>query len=83
MEALARFSEWELFCIDWYYANVNSFTLECGLVGRGFEKLGLDDLSERFFFRALNSIHVTEAAIRDEKMKAEIERQQRDRDGGH
>jgi hypothetical protein len=68
MGALARLSEWELFCIDWYYSNVNSFTLECGLIARGFGKLRLDDLSERLFFRALNSIHTIESKIRDEKM---------------
>lgn len=67
-ERLARtLTEFEAFCWNWYWGNVNAFTWEAGLVGDYVRELKMDKTIKKMFLKAMNMIYTTiKAIIRDE-----------------
>jgi hypothetical protein len=49
-------SAFELASWNWYQRTMTPFVFEAGLAARLIERLGLDELRERFFLRAMNMI---------------------------
>lgn len=62
---------WETFCMGWYYANVNSFTLEAGLIGELMRDLRLRGIERILFLRALGMLYAGQQAIIQQRTQKE------------
>ena len=69
-----------MFCLHWYYANVNPFTMEAGLIGELVKDIKLMNPAKTLFLEAINMIYQTNQVIRQERMKKEMEKS---KSGGH
>jgi hypothetical protein len=49
-------SPFERYAWRWYQDNVSPLAFEAGLVGRALDRLGMGEVQERFFIKALNMI---------------------------
>ena len=73
-EKARMLTEFEAFCLVWYYENVSYFTIQTNVLGEMVKELGLKGLRRKLFFRAMNMIHNAELSIEIEKREDEIKK---------
>jgi len=75
-------SEFEQFVHNWYFENVNLFTLETGMLSELIRELDLQGITKRLFLRACNLIYQFQKSIEKEMIEKEIEKQKREAKNG-
>ena len=59
--------------MGWYYANVNTFTLEAGVMGELIRDVGLTGMDRQLFLRAQSMIYTSQQVIAHMKAQREAE----------
>jgi hypothetical protein len=62
-----------MFCMGWYYANVNTFTLEAGVMGELIRDVGLRGMDRQLFLQAQSMIYTSQQVIAHMKAQKEAE----------
>lgn len=60
----------EVFCLNWFYENVSSFTFQTNLIGELMRELELKGMTKKIFLIAMNMIFNHQLSIEREKAKA-------------
>lgn len=68
-ERASRLTEFEAFCLTWYYENVGYFTIQANVLGELVKELKLKGAKRILFFRAMDMIHVAESHIDAERQR--------------
>ena len=68
-----RLTKFERFCWNWYFENINQFTLEAGIAGENIKELGLKGMMKNLFLRALNMIYQNNLSIQNERTEKLME----------
>lgn len=66
---IEELTEFELFCVIWFRANVSQFTFDAHLIGGLIDELGLKEMTKRLFLRALSMIYANDTKIAVERGK--------------
>ena len=70
-------SEFEQFVSNWYFENVNPFTLDTGLLSEFMKEMDLKGMAKKLFFRACNLIYLFQKSIEKEIIEKDIEKRKR------
>ena len=67
----------ETFCLNWYFRNVNQFTMEAGIMGDYIREIGYKGIERGIFLKALNMIHQNNFMIQNERAEMEMEKRRK------
>ena len=70
-------NEFEQFVSNWYFENVNQFSLETGLFADFFRELNLKSITKKMFLKACNILYQFQKSIEKEMIEGEIEKRKR------
>lgn len=72
-------NDFEQLVCNWYFENVNTFTLETGILADFIKDLNLEGVSKKLFLKACNILHLFKKSIEKEMIEEEIERRKREK----